>query len=333
MKVVKEKTSKPAPTESKGISHQSVTVACSHPVTNSTMIETLKRRYNATRPLYRGIFLALAASAFFASMHAVVRYVSDDMHAFEIAFFRNLFGFAVMLPLLIRAGPGRLKSHQPGLQFVRGIMGLMAMLTWFYGLSLVPIAQATALSFAATLYATIGAAFFLSERIRLRRWSALLVGFCGTLIVLRPGLLDIHIGTLAVIFSSVCWGMSLVVIKKLTRTDSTVSMVGWMTIMLTLGSLPPALAVWTMPSAEQIAWLVLVGILGTFGHLASISAFKLADATALFPFDFMRLVWASLIGFMAFSEVPDVWTWVGGGVIIASASYITWRESQARKSE
>lgn len=297
------------------------------------MIKRLRNSYQLAPPLLRGIALVLLSSALFASMHALVRHVSSGLHAFEIAFFRNLFGLVIMAPLLIRAGPDRLKTHQLGLQIARGIMGLLAMLAWFYGLSQVPIAHATALSFTATLYATVGAALFLSERMRLRRWTAVLVGFGGTLIVLRPGFLAIELGTLAVVFSSLCWGMSLVLIKKLSRTDSTVSIVGWMTIMLTLGSFPAAIAVWTAPSAEQIAWLLLVGILGTLGHLASTAAFKLADATALFPFDFMRLVWASLIGFLVFSEVPDIWTWVGGGVIIASASYITWRETQVSQSK
>ena len=297
------------------------------------MLKHLKARYQRVPALFRAIALVLLATAFFASMHSLVRYVSDDLHAFEIAFFRNLLGLFVMLPLLIRAGPGRLKTHQPGLQLLRGVSGLMSMLTWFFALSQVPIAHATALSFTATLFATIGAAFFLSERIRLRRWTAVGIGFVGTLIVLRPGIVRVELGTLAVIFSSICWGMSLVIVKKLTRTDATVSMVGWMGIMLSLGSLPAAIPVWITPNIEQLLWLLAIGALGTLGHLSSTSAFKLADATALFPFDFMRLVWASLIGFMVFAEVPDIWTWVGGGVIIASASYITWREARSKREE
>ena len=130
----------------------------------------------------------LAASAVLTCMHATVRHVSDGMHPFEITFFRNLFGLFAILPLAIRAGIGSLRSRQPGLQILRSAFGLIAMLTWFYGLSVVPIAQATALSFTAVIFGSIGAALVLGERMRLRRWSAVVAGFVGALVDPAPGL-------------------------------------------------------------------------------------------------------------------------------------------------
>ncbi len=150
----------------------------------------------------------LAATAVLTCMHATVRHVSDGMHPFEIAFFRNLFGLIAILPLVLRAGIGSLESRQPGLQVLRSGFGLVAMLAWFYGLSVVPIAQATALSFSSVIFGSIGAALLLGEPMRLRRWSAVLAGFAGTLVILRPGFGDVDPAALIVVLSSVCWWSS-----------------------------------------------------------------------------------------------------------------------------
>ena len=141
----------------------------------------------------------LAATAVLTCMHGTVRHVSDGLHPFEITFFRNLFGLVAILPLALRAGVASLKSRQPGLQVLRSGFGLVAMLTWFYALSVVPIAQATALSFTSVIFGSIGATLVLGERMRLRRWSAVVVGFAGVLIILRPGLDEVDPGALIVI--------------------------------------------------------------------------------------------------------------------------------------
>jgi drug/metabolite transporter (DMT)-like permease len=274
----------------------------------------------------------LAATAVLTCMHATVRHVSDDMHPFQITFFRNLFGLAAILPLTIRAGLASMKSRQPGLQLIRSGFGLAAMLTWFYGLSVVPIAQATALSFTAVIFGSIGAALVLGERMRLRRWSAVIAGFIGALVILRPGFGDVDPAALIVVLSSLCWAGALLTVKRLSSTDSVVCIVTWNSVLLTVLSLPVAIPVWVAPSIEQLGWLVLIGILATLGHLAMTGAFKASEATVVFPVDYTRLVWASLIGYVAFSEVPDVWTWVGGTIIFASTTYIAYREAALRRT-
>jgi drug/metabolite transporter (DMT)-like permease len=274
----------------------------------------------------------LAAAAVLTCMHATVRHVSDGMHPFEITFFRNLFGLVAVLPLALRAGIGGLKSRQPGLLLVRSGFGLVAMFTWFYGLSVVPIAQATALSFSAVIFGSIGAALLLGERMRVRRWSAVIAGFVGTLVILRPGFADVDWGALIVVLSSICWAGAMLTVKRLSVTDSVVCIVTWNSVLLTVLSLPVAIPVWVTPSLDQLLWLSLIGLLATVGHLAMTGAFKASDAAVVFPVDYTRLLWATVIGYLAFGEIPDAWTWIGGTIIFASTAYISYREATLRRA-
>ena len=280
----------------------------------------------------RGPLLMLAATAVLTLMHATVRHVSDGMHTFEITFFRNLFGLIAIMPLALRAGIGSLRSRQPGLQIVRSGFGVVAMFTWFYALSVVPIAQATALSFTAVIFGSIGAALLLGESMGPRRWSAVVAGFVGTLVILRPGITDVDPAAFIVVLSSVCWAGAMLTVKRLSVTDSVVCIVTWNSVLLTVLSLPVAISVWVTPNLEQLLWLFLIGILATLGHLAMTGAFKASDAAVVFPVDYMRLLWAAVIGYLAFGEIPDMWTWTGGTIIFASTTYIAYREATLRRA-
>ena len=283
-------------------------------------------------PTTRGILWMLLSTLLLAVMHAMVRQVSAGMHPFEVAFFRNLFGLAAVLPLIVRTGIGNLVSHQPRLQVVRGAFGLAAMLTWFYGLSIVPIATATALSFSAAIFASLGAVVVLGERMHLRRWSAVALGLTGVVLILRPGTEGFDAAALLIVASAVLWGTNVVIVKRLSSTDSTVSIVAWMSITLTVLSLPAALLVWTPPDMTQLLWLAAIGAAGTGGHLTMVRALKLADATAVMSVDFSRLLWATLIGYLAFADALDPMTWIGGTIIFASGIYIIYRESAVSRS-
>lgn len=278
----------------------------------------------------QGMLMMLVATAILSCMHGLVRYVSAELHPFEIAFFRNLFGLLVLVPFMVRAGRAGLISRRPGLQLLRGAVVMVAMLSWFYGLSVVPIAQATALSFTSAIFGSLGAVAFLGERMRRRRWTAVAIGVLGVVVVLRPGLAAFDAGSLIVLLAAVSWAGSVVLVKILVRTDSSVSIVTWITVILTVLSLPPAIPVWAWPTPAHLLWLCLIGALGTAGHLAMTRSFRLAEATAVLPIDFTRLIWTSLIGYLAFAEVPDLWVWVGGAVIFASTTYIAYREHRAR---
>ncbi len=270
-----------------------------------------------------------------STAHGLVRYLSAEIHPFEIAFFRNAITVLWMIPLIKRSGrPWRAvwETRRPGLHVVRGLFGGSAMLTWYLGLSMMPVADATALSFGAVLLATIGAIVILGERSETRRWLAVAAGLAGTFIILRPGLHGVTPGALAVVGSTVLWAAALLCIKVLSRTESSVTIVFYAGLCNTPLTLVPAMFVWQWPSPEQLAVLVATGSLAAIAQLAIAQSFREAEAAVVMPFDFTRLIWAAAFGFLVFGEFPDTWTWLGGGVIAASAIYLTYHEARARKT-
>lgn len=277
------------------------------------------------------LLLAIASTAIFALMHALVRHVSGTMHPFEIAFFRSIFGLLAVVPLIWRIGPSVLVSRNPKLLAVRGLLGGLSLMTWFYGLSVVPLVTATALSFTSVIFASIGAWIFLKERMRLRRWTAVAFGFAGVMIIVRPGFAVFEPGSLVILLAAVLWGIGIVLVKTIARTDETVTIVAWTAMWLIVTTAVPAWLVWVTPSFSQLAWLLLIGTLGTVGTIAWTQALKAADASLVIPTDFTRIVWAGVIGFAAFGEIPDRWMWIGAVLIIGSTLYIALREAKLSK--
>jgi drug/metabolite transporter (DMT)-like permease len=226
----------------------------------------------------------------------------------------------------MRARFAPLKTSKLHLHALRGITNSASMLMFFSALAFTPLAQATALAYTSPLFVTIGAALVLGETLRIRRITALACGFLGMLLVLRPGMIEIGTGPLLVIGSAVLWAVAMIDIKILSRTDSSLTIAAYMVVFLTPVTFIAALFVWQWPTLGQLGWLVLVAAFGTVGHLLFNEAFRHADATVLMPLDFTKLIWASLIGFFAFGQIPDLWTWIGGAVIFTSATYISYRE-------
>ena len=276
----------------------------------------------------RVAMLVVSAAGSLSAMHAIVRFLSPSIHPFELAFFRSLFGFIVILPLLLRGGIDSVRTHQPRLQMLRGVVSIAAMMSWFYGLSMVPLAEATALSFTNVIFGSLAAIIFLREKMTMARGIAVFIGFVGVLVILRPGFVQMDIGVVCVLFSALCWGCSVVIVKQLGRTDAAVSIVAWVGIQLSILSLPFALSVWVWPTMEEWLWLSLLGTLATIGHLCMVQGLKLTDAMTIFPLDFTRLIWASLFGLFIFSEWPDVRTFVGAGIIVISGTFMLYREDR-----
>jgi len=256
--------------------------------------------------------------------------VTRELPAFEVAFFRNLFGLFVLAPWFMRYGLAPLRTRRLGWHAVRGGLNAVSMLAFFTGLSLTPLAKVTALSFTTPLFVTIGAILILGEVVRVRRWIAVIVGFIGMLVVLRPGIVTLEVGVLLILVSSLLWSFAILVIKELSRTESSITITLYMGLFLTPLTLIPALTVWHSPSLRQLGWMLLIGILGNTAQIAMAQALKNADSSALLPLDFVRLIWASAIGYLVFLEIPDGWTWAGGTIIFASASFIAWREAKLR---
>jgi drug/metabolite transporter (DMT)-like permease len=281
----------------------------------------------------RGALLMAAAAACYAMMHASVRYLSSDIHPFEITFFRNLFGFIVLLPWFVMHGLQPLRTKRFGLHLLRASSNVVAMLMFFMALSMTPLVLVQALGFTAPLFTTVLAIFILGERVRLRRWTALMAGFIGALIIIRPGVQPVELGALLTVGSAAVWGFTLITIKILSRTDSAITITAYMVLLMSPLSLLPALFYWTWPEPAAWFWLVFSGVTGTVAQLLMTQSFRVADATVVMPFDFTKIVWGALIGYLAFGEAVDFWTFAGAAVIFSGVTYITYRERNLAASE
>ena len=275
----------------------------------------------------------LGATVAFSCMHATIRHASNELHPFEIAFFRNLFGLALLAPLLFHYGIAPLRTAKLKLHLLRGLFNITSMLCFFYALSIAPLTDVAAMTFAAPIFATALSVFVFGEMIGIRRGAAILIGFAGTMVVLRPGFEGVALGPLLALIASLIWGVALLVIKVLARTESSLTITAWMMILLTPLSLIPALLFWLWPTWIQYLWLLFTAALGTAGHLLLNQALKEAETNVVMPVDFVRLIWVSIIGYFAFGEVPDLFTWIGGAMIFASALYIAYRESVRRRRD
>jgi drug/metabolite transporter (DMT)-like permease len=283
---------------------------------------------NMSAPLI-AISLMIISGLFFVLMHSAVKYLSKEVHIFEIAFFRCALVIFVLAPIIIQQGKTIFKTKQPKMQFLRIITNSVAMLCFFYGISTTPLAQLTTLGFTVPIFATILAVIFMKEKIRLRRTTALIIGFIGTIVVMRPDI-SIELGALLIIFSSFLWSICLIFIKKLTQTDSAV------TISLYFGiGMIPATFILAFPVMEaidmrQFTILVFIAITGTLAQTIMNTALKKGELALLLPFDFLRLIWSVLIGYVLFAEEPTFTLWIGGFLIIGSTTYIAWREAKLK---
>ena len=279
----------------------------------------------------RAVLLMVIGTVFFSSMHALIRYMSADLHAFELAFFRNLFGVLVVLPWLLRSGLAPLKTKRLGLHSVRGLLNGVGMLMFFYAVSITPLADVIALSFTAPIFATVLAIVFLGEIVGTRRWAAIFIAFLGTMVILRPGLMEISQGQFLAMASAALWACALIMIKILSRTDSSITIIAYMIIFQVPVSGLAAATVWITPSLEQVCIMAIMGTLGTVGQWLLIEALKEGDTNVVMPFDFLKMIWAVLLGFLFFNELPDLFTWLGSAIIFSSAIFIAWRESKIRQ--
>jgi drug/metabolite transporter (DMT)-like permease len=270
-------------------------------------------------------------------MNALIRAGSLELEPIQIVFFRNFFALVFMLPWLARAGPAGLRTQRLGFHTLRAVIGLTAMTCWFYSVSLLPLAQAVSLNYTVPLFATVGAALILGETVRARRWTATIVGFLGVLVIVRPGFQEVSWAMALPILAAMFMATAALLIKSLSNTEDPNAMVFYMNLILTPLSLVPALFVWVWPSWEVLGLMALVGALATGAHLMLTRAYAKADASAVIPFHYMQLPFVALIAFVAFGEVPALWTLLGAAVIAGAAIYIAHREAkvarQARRPE
>lgn len=281
----------------------------------------------------RAALLMLGSTLFFALMVVAIRLASATLHTFEIAFFRNFFGLVAALPLLLRHGPGLLRTTQLPRYFVRCLVGVVSMFCGFWAIGHLPLAQAVSLSYSTPIFVTIAAVIFLHEQVRARRWTAVVLGFIGVLVIVRPGTGDFTAGTLVAVTAALLSGIVSIQIKQLSRVEPADRIVLLTTAIWVPMSLLPALAVWEWPQGIAWLWVVAAGFLGTGGHMLWTRALKLGDVSALTPISFMQLPVVAIFGYLLFDEAVDRWTAIGAGIIFTANAYIAHREARLARRD
>jgi drug/metabolite transporter (DMT)-like permease len=279
-----------------------------------------------------GIMWMVVYTLAMTGMHASVRHVSENLHPFEVAFFRLVFGLLAIVPFFYQHGFGVLKTKRLPMLTLRGVVNAGCMLGFFYALSIGPLARVTALGFSATLFAIVMAVFIFGEKVGLKRWSAIFLGFVGTLVIVRPGFAEVGLESIVTIGAAFGWAVCMMIIKDLGKTESAATITAYMSLVMAPIILIPALFVWTSPTLYDYVWLIAIGLLGGLGQLAMAYALKQGEAQIVLPVEFSRLIWIAAIAFFAFGEIPDIFVWIGGGMIIAATTYITVRESRIKKA-
>ncbi|HZF36404.1 MAG TPA: DMT family transporter [Candidatus Angelobacter sp.] len=278
----------------------------------------------------RGALWMIASGVGFSVMAVGIKLLGHRLENFQIGFFRVVIGFVAILPFIAGGGLTRLRTRHHGVHFVRAVFGLTAMYCSYYAIARMPLADYTGLSFTKPLFATLLAVAILGEIVRWRRWTATLVGFLGVIVMVRPGAGTFQPAALAALVDSFSVAFLVTLVKRLPPTETPLTMLFYFGLFATVMSIGPAIYSWQWPTALEWPLLIGVGVLGALSQMFWIRAFRAGEASAVAPFDYLRLPMAATIGFVGFSELPTIWTFIGAAVIVASTLYIAHREAQLR---
>ena len=274
-----------------------------------------------------------AGGLLFVAVTVLVRYLGSDMPAVEAAFIRYLIGLCLLIPLMLRMKWHRVKEMKLKLYLCRGLVHGVAVMLWFYAMARIPLAEVTAIGFSTPVFTAIGAILIFGESVKLRRMIAIGAGFVGTIIILRPGFQSIEGGSLAQLIAAFFFAGSFLLAKRMTQSESSADILVMLTLFCTLALLPGAIYYWREPTLVEIGWLAMVAVFATAGHYAITQAISYAPLTVTQPLSFLQLVWAIVIGYWLFDEVPDFWVIVGALIIVVAVSYMAHREAmQARRN-
>ncbi len=277
------------------------------------------------------IFLIVISVLFATLMLTFLKLAQDEVNVYVAGFLRFLFGLIVILPYILKTNFTVFKTTHFKKHFIRSALNLPAMLLFFSTLIMLPIEKVTAISFIVPFIVTILAVMFLGEKIYIYRTLALILGFIGMLIILRPGFIDISIGVYMALLSSFLWSVVIVITKKISKDDSSITILSYQSLFMTIFSFFIVIFFWQMPSLKTFGYLFLAGVSGTVLHLTLNHAYKLVDVSMTQPYTFLSLVFASVIGYFVFNEVPDLFTWLGAGVIFIGVLIISYREMKLDK--
>ncbi len=286
-----------------------------------------KRHYIA------GALWMVLAGLLFVAVAVIVRHLGSDLPAVEAAFIRYVFGLLILIPVLLRMNWRRAMGQNLRLYAYRGFAHGLAVMLWFFAMARIPIAEVTAIGYTTPIFTTLGAILIFRERIHFRRVVAIIIGFVGMLIILRPGLITIDNGSMAQLIAAPCFAISFLLTKRLTQTENSGDILVMLSIFCTLTLLPGALLMWRTPTLIELFWLLIVAVGATFGHYALTRSIAVAPLTVTQPFSFLQLVWAIIFGYLLFGEIPDLWVFIGGAIIVGAISYMTHREAVAARQE
>ncbi len=282
------------------------------------------------RPL-AGILWMFLTGLNFVAVTAIVKHVGDALPAAQSAFLRYALGLVFLLPMIRPILAAHLTRRQLRLFGARGVVHTIGVVLWFYSMTQITIAEVTAMNYLNPVYVTLGAALFLGETLALRRILAVLAALLGALIILRPGFRELSPGHIAMLVTAVMFAVSYLLAKQLSGEASAAVVVGMLSVTVTIGLAPLAALVWVPVTLEQLGWLFLVATFATAGHYTMTLAFAAAPVAVTQPVTFLQLLWATLLGWLVFGEGIDIWVVLGGSVILASVSFISWREAVLRR--
>lgn len=278
----------------------------------------------------RGIGFILIAVTVWSAMMILVKALSAEYTSFQILFIRTLFGLAILTPILWRNGFSTLKTRRLPLHMSRAVFAYFGMLGLFIGLGSIPIAEVVSLSFTQPIFIFLLAAILLGEKLNARRVIAILGGFAGVLILLRPGFTEVGFGAAVVLGGAIAYAFSNVCIKKLMTTENVTSTTVWVNILMCPLAGIPAAFYWVTPTLPDLALLAGVGLTGTAGIWFISRAYATAEMSAVVPFDFLRLPIVAAAGWIWFGEITDIWTIAGAAVIFASTYALARSEARSR---
>lgn len=279
-------------------------------------------------PLLIAAAYMLVYTTAFSALWACIRHLSGDIHPLVLVFFRTFFGMIIILPVLLKTRLPAFSSGLYPLYILRGILNIASVIGSFFAVSLLPLADAVAYSYAAPIFATILAVFILKEKIGKHRILAILIAFVGVMVLVRPGFQTLSIGILAALGAAVCFAATLICVKLLTRHDSPTIVTLMAFIVAIPISLVGALFYWQWPSGEQWIYIVLMGVFSATAHVCLAKALSRVDLSAVMPIDFTRIIFAAMMGITLFGDTLNGLTFLGGGIILASAVYATHREKK-----
>lgn len=279
-------------------------------------------------PNVQGALWLVSGGFIFTSTGVMIRLLSEQIESVQTAFFRAVIGLAVLLPMILA---GRVKPwHSKRLagHFWRTLMGTTSMVLGFYAVSMLPLADATAIAFSQPLFSVLVAVVLTQEKVRWRRWTATVVGFVGVLVMVRPGEGSLHLGALVALANAATVAISILLVKRLSDSETPLMILTQFAIFSTLLLALPAIWVWRWP--DLWGWTLAIGIAltATVGQYFWVQAFKVGEMSAVAPFEYLRLPFAVFVGWLIWGEMPVIWTYVGAAIVIASALYIAHREHQ-----